>query len=135
MPFYKRENNELLVAPSYVIGPDFELHEETQDTNTYPVNGWYWFVDLNAAMVALAAIDTQAVTMRQARLALLQAGKLADVDTAIASLSEPQRSAAQIEWNYSKTVERSSAFVSQLGTMLGLSEADIDNLFATAATL
>jgi hypothetical protein len=77
----------------------------------------------------------QAVTMRQARLALLAAGKLAQVDTAIAALSEPTRTAAQIEWEYSNEVQRSNGIVSQLGPALSLTEAEIDALFVAAAAL
>jgi hypothetical protein len=77
----------------------------------------------------------KSVTMRQARLALLGAGKLADVDTAIAALSEPTRTAAQIEWEYSNEVQRSNGIVSQLGPALGLTEAQIDALFVVAAAL
>jgi hypothetical protein len=77
----------------------------------------------------------QSVTMRQARLALLGAGKLAEVDTAIAALSEPTRTAAQIEWEYSNEVQRSNGIVSQLGPALGLTEAQIDALFVAAAAL
>lgn len=135
MPFYKRENDELLVAPNFVIGPGYELHAESQAEHIYPVDGWHWFADLDTAMVALASVNTQAVTMRQARLALHQTGVLANVDATIAQLPEPQRTAAQIEWDYSNAVERNSAFVAQLGPMLGLSETDIDNLFTLAATL
>jgi hypothetical protein len=74
-------------------------------------------------------------TMRQARLALLQAGKLAQVDTIINALPEPQRSAAKIEWEYSNDVLRNGALVSSLGPALGLSVADIDALFLTASQL
>lgn len=77
----------------------------------------------------------QAVTMRQARLALLAAGRLGDVDTAIASLPSPQKEEAQIEWDYSNSVERDRPFVLQLGQALGLSSADLDQLFIKAATL
>lgn len=75
------------------------------------------------------------VTMRQARLALLGAGKLADVEAAIASMPEPQRTAAQIEWEYSNALQRSNPFVSQLGAALGLDSAGIDALFVEAAKL
>ena len=47
--------------------------------------------------------------MRQARLALLQAGLLDQVETALASIpDEVQRKAAQIEWEYATTVDRGS---------------------------
>jgi len=77
----------------------------------------------------------QVVSMRQARLALLAIDKLADVDTAIAGMPEPERSAAQIEWEYATSVERQSALITQLGLVLGLDDAAIDQLFFEAAKL
>lgn len=76
-----------------------------------------------------------AVTMRQARLALLSAGLLDDVDAAINSLPSPQKEAARIEWEYSQEVQRHNGFVAQLGPALGLSDVQMDDLFAIAATL
>lgn len=75
------------------------------------------------------------VTMRQARLALLAAGKLALVEAAIASLSEPDKTAAQIEWEYSNEVQRSNGLVASLGPALGMTEAELDALFVQAASL
>jgi predicted component of type VI protein secretion system len=77
----------------------------------------------------------QSVTMRQARLALLQQGLLDQVDTVIDSLDEPERSAAKIEWEYSQTVERDRPLIQALAPGLGLTEDDLDNLFKLAATL
>ena len=77
----------------------------------------------------------EVVTMRQARLALLGAGKLAQVEAAIASMPEPQRTAASIEWEYSNALQRSNPFVSQLGAALGLDDAGIDALFVEASKL
>lgn len=75
------------------------------------------------------------VTMRQARLALLGAGLLQQVDQAISALPEPQQSAARIEWDYSSEVHRDRAFVQQLGEALGLSDEQLDALFIQAAAL
>ena len=75
------------------------------------------------------------VFMRQARLALLQAGKLSAVDAAIAALPSPAKEAAQIEWEYATEVTRDSALMQQLATAIGLTEADLDSLFTTAAGL
>lgn len=77
----------------------------------------------------------QEITMRQARLALHEAGLLSNVSTAIASLSEPVKTKAQIEWEYSNALQRDNPFVTTLGTALGLSSDDIDNLFITASGL
>lgn len=77
----------------------------------------------------------QSVTMRQARLALHAAGLLAGVDAAIASMQEPAKTAAAIEWEYASSVERNAGLVPAMAAALGMSEADIDDLFITAATL
>lgn len=77
----------------------------------------------------------QSVTMRQARLALHAAGLLSSVDTAIASMQEPAKTAAAIEWEYASAVERNAGLVPAMAAALGMSEADIDDLFIAAATL
>lgn len=77
----------------------------------------------------------QSVTMRQGRLALLNIGKLADVDAAINAMPEPQKSQSRIEWEYSNTLDRDNPLVISLGPALGLSPQDIDNLFIEAAKL
>ena len=78
----------------------------------------------------------QQVTMRQARLVLLQAGILNDIKTAIAEIEDPiQRQAAEIEWEYATVVDRSSQFVQNLAAGLNLSETDLDNLFTQASKL
>lgn len=77
----------------------------------------------------------QSVTMRQARLALHAAGLLSSVDTAIASMQEPAKTAATIEWEYASAVERNAGLMPAMAAALGISEADIDDLFITAATL
>ena len=75
------------------------------------------------------------VTMRQARLALRAAGKLAAVEASIAALSEPAKTDAQIEWEYSNEVQRHNGFVSQLAPLLGMTEAQLDDLFIQAKAL
>lgn len=82
-----------------------------------------------------AEIIPNEVTMRQARLALHAAGKLAAVNAAINALPDPPRSAALIEWEYSSTVRRDSQFVALLGPALGLDAAGLDALFIAAAKL
>ena len=75
------------------------------------------------------------VTMRQARLALLGAGLLDDIDAAINALPSPQKEAARIEWEYSQDVQRHNGFVSVLAPLLGLTEAQTDALFLVAEGL
>lgn len=76
------------------------------------------------------------VAMRQARLALLGAGLLGQVSSAIAAIPDAtQRAAAEIEWEYATEVRRDSPWVLQLSAALGLDAEQLDALFAHAATL
>ena len=47
--FYKLEDGILPGGSETVIGPLFELYTPDKDTYSYPVDGWYWFADENAA--------------------------------------------------------------------------------------
>ena len=75
------------------------------------------------------------VTMRQARLALLQAGHLAAVTAALAATPGMAGEAARIEWEYASTLERDSPLVQAFAAQLGLTGGDLDALFTAAATL
>jgi hypothetical protein len=81
--------------------------------------------EINAAKAA------QSVTMRQARLALLQSGLLDQVNAAIAASG----GAAQIEWEYASEVVRGSPLVQSLAAGLGLTNTQLDDLFTLAASL
>lgn len=87
--------------------------------------------DFSAPQIAVP----YAVTMRQARLALLQAGLLDDIDAAINSLPSPSKEAARIEWEYSQEVQRDKPLVLALAPALGLDESQLDALFIAAAAL
>lgn len=78
-----------------------------------------------------------AISPRQARLWLLRAGITpAQVDAVIASIPDATtRQTVQIDWEYGLEVQRSSPFVQQLGTALGLEAATLDDAFREAATL
>lgn len=71
------------------------------------------------------------VSMRQARLVLLQAGLLATVDAAISAGGQ----ADQITWEYATEVDRNSALVSNMAAALNLSSQQLDDLFTLAASL
>lgn len=83
---------------------------------------------------AQAAVP-EAISMRQARLALLRAGLLEVVDAAIAAQSGVDGEAARIEWEYATDVRRDSALVQMLAPVIGLSAEQVDALFVTGAGL
>lgn len=73
----------------------------------------------------------QQVTMRQARLALLNAGLLDDVEAVITAAGRE----AQIQWEYASVVERSSPVIAIVQQQQGMTDAQIDDLFREAAKL
>jgi hypothetical protein len=91
--------------------------------------------DAEAAAEQALAVLPAVVSMRQARLALLSAGRYGDVAIAIAALPSPAKEAAQIEWEYATEVRRDSPLVTMLAESLSLDAAALDNLFASAAAL
>ena len=80
-------------------------------------------------------IVPQRVTARQARLALLNAGLLDDVEAIIEALPANVRSQVRIEWDRATHVERGSQVMQMVATALGLTSAQVDALFVAAAAL
>lgn len=72
-----------------------------------------------------------AVTPRQARLALLAAGLLDQVEAAVAAADQ----ATQITWATASEILRTDPLIVSIGTGLGLTQAQIDALFVAAAGL
>lgn len=80
------------------------------------------------------SVPTQ-ITRRQGRLALLYAGHLASVEAAIAAISDPvEHMAAQIEYE-AETWERANPWIERTGAAIGLTHAQIDEMFIAAASL
>lgn len=78
----------------------------------------------------------QSVTRRQARQALLLAGRLQDVQPAIDAIADPlQRGLVQIEWDDSQEFQRARPTLIALATAIGMTDQDLDNLFTQAALL
>ena len=69
------------------------------------------------------------ISMRQARLALLADGLLDDIE---AAMSTPEY---KIWWEYSTVVERNNPLVEQVLSILGKSDAEIDQMFIGASQL
>lgn len=98
--------------------------------------GWFYVEGKFIAPAPQPLPVPSQITMRQARLELLNIGKLNDVDAALASIpDEHQRLSAQIEWEYSAIVERTAPLVQSLTPTLGLTDAEMDDLFRRAVLL
>lgn len=85
-----------------------------------------------AEHVAKLAIPTS-VSWRQANLAMLEVGKLADVEALIQGIADPvEKRKAEIEFN-SPVYERSSAFLRAMWAQVGGTDAQLDDLFVLAS--
>lgn len=115
---------------------DVYAYDTQEEASLYAPEGSVLMTEAEVqAYLAPAVTVPERVTMRQARLALHAAGLLTQVEAAIDTMPEPPRTAMRIEWDYSSEVHRNKPFVLQLGDVLGLDSAAMDNLFVTAATL
>ena len=85
--------------------------------------------------VPVVVAAPEVVTMRQARLALLGAGLLAQVNTAVANMPGAEGDAARIEWEYAQEVRRDSPLVAALSAAFGWTSAQLDDLFTEGAKL
>lgn len=77
----------------------------------------------------------KSITARQARLALLQIGKLAEVTAAISNLQSPIKEQVEIEWEYATDIFRNNGFIDALGSALGLDKDALDDLFIAAKSI
>lgn len=72
----------------------------------------------------------QVITMRQARLHLLEVGLLDDVEAVIALDRK-----SQIEWEYANEVYRQSPLIESVKEAMSLTDKQIDNMFLEASKL
>lgn len=130
MSFYKLDNKQLLIAPNFVKAPNYELDTELKDTYTYPVNGWYWFDTDEDAINGLKDTSVQEVSMWAAKTVLEQAGYLETINAALAN-----DVVAKNKWEYAAVVKRDDALITGMQQVLGLSDSEVDELFAKAVAL
>jgi len=87
---------------------------------------------------AIAAIPPpcpEEVLLYQFRAAVTLAGYKEAVDAVIAALPEPSQTVAREKWEYGNTVKRHHSMTVTLGAAVGLTPAQIDDIFRTAATI
>lgn len=92
-----------------------------------------WLSEGNTPLPAdpVVSVIPSVVTMRQARIALNRADLLASVNAAVAVADEETK----IAWEFSTEVQRNFPLVQTLAAALNLTEAQLDELFTTAAAL
>ena len=129
--FFKKENEELINGGELISTPFVTLTKETKDSYEYPQDGWYWFDTFDEALQFFAGLkSSDSITMRQARLYLLSAGLLSQVNSILS-----QNEAWKIEWEYATDVVKNSPLVVALANQLDLSAEAIDTMFNEASKL
>ena len=94
--------------------------------------GWVFHPGINTFSPPQIVIPVpQQVTRRQAKLAMLGAGILSQVEAAVSQAD----AASQIEWAEAQAFERNHPLIASLASQLGLPEEQVDDLFRKAATL
>ncbi len=76
----------------------------------------------------------QVVSMRQARLALLDVGLLNVVQAKVAGMTGKEGEAAKIDWEFATEVSRGHGLVLALAPLLGLNDEKLDDLFRLASS-
>lgn len=102
------------------------VQTESSDFNLDPGKGWQL---VNGVWLPYTLVP-QKVTPFQAKRALDKAGSLSQVKAAIAAADI----ATQLAWESASSFERNSPFILNMGAVLGLTSAQIDALFISAAT-
>lgn len=109
-----------------------EVEKVQKERDSTPEEDAQREIDIAAS---LEPVVPQVVTMRQATQALILAGLDDDVEALLAAMPGTEGKLARAEWAKSQVVERNRPLVVQMGAALGLSDADVDQLFITAAGL
>jgi len=74
------------------------------------------------------------LSARQLRLGLLELGKLEQVNAAIEALPMPERSQAEIEWQFASEFRRLHPLIVQIMPILGLEDDAVDLAWMNAST-
>lgn len=117
---YKHENSTLIVYLSSAL-----TEQEKID-----------LANLVEAHVGNSLSHLKPVSARQIRTALIISGiSISNIETALNGLPEPNRSIAQVAWEFSNDFYRDNPLILELAPIIGLTEQQLNDLWALAATL
>jgi hypothetical protein len=119
----------------YAIAERFpaEIATTIVDASAAPevAQGWAYAGGVFSVPAAAAPVIPSSISPAQARIALHNASLLDKVEAAVASADI----VTQIAWAQATAIERTSPTVAALSAALGLTDAQIDDLFTAAAAI
>ena len=88
-------------------------------------------------LLGVAVIDPvpQEVPMWALKEVCVSRNHTAEIDAALAGLPEPPRVKAMLRWEYKDTISRGSSMITSMQSLLGWSNAYVDELFVASETL
>ncbi len=113
--------------PALAAGEQLQPGEIREDHGRY-VQGW-------VVVPAPAPAVPESVTMRQCRIALLDAGLLDAVQSSIATMPGTEGERARIDWEYALEVRRDWPLIAYMAGDLGLTDEQVDGLFVAASAI
>lgn len=128
MPFYKKEDNNIINGGDVVVTPNSMLCIDNKDELTYPQDGWYWFDNLEDAISFFADLNKpDSITPLQAELQLLKMELLDDV----LELLKLDRE-AKIYWDRATQFLRYDPILLKMAKIINMSDEKLDELFTNA---
>ena len=122
----------LMYAPNFVHGPGFSLNKNDENKSEMELtDGWKWFESDSEAYVFFGITPESqpwSVTPLQAKIALHNAGLLSTIETYMAIADVPTK----LAWETASEFRRDSNMLKSIATLLGMTDAQIDDLFAAA---
>ena len=149
MPFFKRDGETIHTAGS-VYGPGHTLTEDDHAAHTYPVDGWWWAANLDAA-IPLLQTTVDVVPFRFGAAAILASGMLgpsvttpAQMDAAIEAIiqglppevmPDAHKAIAILSWHRAPEIHRDNPLVAIIAAVKGLDNKAVDALFEAARAM
>lgn len=128
MPFYKKEDDNIINGGDTVITPNAMLCVDNRDKLEYPQDGWYWFDNLDNAISFFADLSKpDSITPLQAELQLLKMELLDDV----LELLKLDRE-AKIYWDRATQFLRYDPILLKMAGIIKMSDEKLDELFIDA---
>lgn len=134
MPFYKRQDNELLQSINGIEGPGYSLNTENHNEYSYPVHGWYWFDNLDQAMDMLPRTNVtenthESVSALQLNIALVHYNLYDLVEQNI----QQSDIVTQLAWKKATLFNRNSNLLNSFAASINISQEKIDEIFQFAS--